>query len=237
MRDGSIGGAVVGRRPGTLRPEGREFQAASVTGRWYGHAGGALYLAGRLARRCASSCWCPRTTRSRTSRTCCAARARAPRRRRARDRRRQPRRHRRPRREARRRPRRHRGAAPRREVGARLRVPRRVPGRARPGLRRDDRDGRRPLARSRPCCPTSSRRSRTAPTSRSARATCRAARSPTGSGRRRAISRVGCLYAAHGARAAGPGRHRRLPRLPPPRAPSASRSTTSAPTATGSRSR
>ena len=88
----------------------------------------------------------------------------------------------RPRREARRRPRRHRGAAPGEQVGPRLRLPRRVPGRPRPGLRRDDRDGRRPLPRSRRAARPGRARSSRAPTSRSARATCTAARSPTGSG-------------------------------------------------------
>ena len=102
-------------------------------------------------------------------------------------------------------------------------------------LRRHDRDGRRPLPRSRGAARPRGRGRARAPTSPSAPATCRAARSPTGSGCAGAISRGGGLYAAHHARAVGARRHRRVPRLPPPTTSRRSTSTTCGPTATASR--
>ena len=145
------------------------------------------------------------------------ARRRAARRRHPRHRRRQSRRHRRPGREARRR----RSAAStccaarqKSGLGSAYRAGFRVGPRAR--LRRHDRDGRRPLARPGGAARPRGRGRARAPTSPSARATCRAARSPTGSGCAALISRGGSLYAAHHARPLGARRHRRLPRLPPP---------------------
>ncbi len=110
-------------------------------------------------------------------------------------RRRQPRRHRREGRGPGRRAGRHRGAPPPEEDGARQRVPRRPRDRHRPRLRRDGPDRRRSLARSRRAPAICSRRSSAAPTSRSARATCPAARSRTGRKRRLWLSVWGNRYA------------------------------------------
>ena len=129
-------------------------------------------------------------------------------------RRRQRRRHRRQGRSARRRARRHRGAAPAAQDGPRQRVPRRPRDRHRPRLRRHGPDRRRPLARSgrapRACSPRSSG----APTSRSAPATCPAARCPNWPKRRLLLSVWGNRYAGFALGLRRPRLHCGLPRVP-----------------------
>ena len=123
------------------------------------------------------------------------------------------------------------------EVGPRLGVPRRVPRRARPRLRRDDRDGRRPLARP-GGAPRARRRGRARRRPRHRIALrARRCRSPTGSGCA-ARSRVAAAstprtmlgLSVHDATAGFRAYHRRQPLA-------ASTSTASVPTATASRSR
>ena len=80
---------------------------------------------------------------------------------------------------------------------SRASAPRTAPGSASgsPRLRRDDRDGRRPVARPRGARPSWSPRSSRAPTSPSGRGTCPAVSIPDWKWLRRAISRGGGLYA------------------------------------------
>ena len=131
------------------------------------------------------------------------------------DRRRQSGRHRGGGREARRGARWRRRAAPRVEVGPRLRLPRRLPGRARPRLRRHDRDGRRPLARPGGAA-GAGRRGRAGRRPRH-RLALRARRLDPGLevGPSRDLPRGWPLRPGH-ARPLGARRHRRVPRLRAP---------------------